>query len=668
MLEGFGPDPKQETYHVLARRTRPQSFSELVGQEVVAKAIESMIESARIPHAFLFSGTRGTGKTSSARILAKSLCCIEGPTSHPCQKCVHCVQITACAHDDILEIDGASHTGVDNIRELREAARFFPNSSRYKVFIIDEVHMLSIGAFNALLKILEEPPPNVVFVLATTELHKVPVTVRSRCMIFSFRKVEVATIAAHLKGLLLKEGLTFDDDALVIVAREAKGSIRDSLSLLEQVMALCGGNHIDVENTRRALSMLGAELADQLFQGIVAKDAGICLDILKQADLASLDLPTLLEDTAARFRAGLIIRQVADEQKARNLTQLLPQEFEGIKSASSTLSVAAFSEIFRTLITAAKDVGRSANGLPWSEVAVLDCVSRADWLSASELTGLFAGKLKGGESSQNVSRFERPSDILVKASTEPLQNVPNREVNAPINSAIDHELFVRFLTAIEARNRNFAAKLRHATLDAFNSVLIQFADTPQNKLFTTFAPADAEIFVTALRELGLGDVPVKNLDLPRRSGPGPSAALNPPGAVPAREVSREQSHLIPPPLNRTPNPQGAAASRSLFNRFQGQDAFSASQTLEEKKAAFAPPHRPHSQENSRAVETKNGMLPDQRNMQKAQGGGFSLANFEQEKRNEEFLEKEKAMRQLPAVQRLSELATSLEFVPLGEED
>jgi len=378
----------EANYVVLARRTRPQSFTELIGQEIVAHALTNMLESKKIPHAFLFTGTRGTGKTSSARILAKSLCCEKGPTAFPCQTCMHCVQITACAHSDVLEIDGASHTGVDSIRELREATRFYPNSARYKVFIIDEVHMLSTGAFNALLKTLEEPPAQVIFILATTELHKVPITVRSRCMIFSFKKIETEIILQHLKNLLNKEKVTFDEDAIKIIAREAKGSIRDSLSILEQMISLCEKSNISIEVVKKNLCVQGEEVAENLFVAICQKKNGEALEYLHTADLASIDLAVLIEHTAHLFRQALLIKSLNQKERTLRLTSLLPNEYDFLQSTSSTLSHAGLSEIFRLLAHSVKDIARNGVPLAWAEVIILDCISRADWLSASEILPL----------------------------------------------------------------------------------------------------------------------------------------------------------------------------------------------------------------------------------------------------------------------------------------
>src|SRR5438128_7916286 len=221
-------------YLVLARKYRPQRFGELVGQEHIARTLTNAIAAKRVHHAFLFTGARGVGKTSAARILAKALCCAEGPTANPCGKCDFCREIAEGRSVDVLEIDGASNTGVDDVRTLREGVRYLPSKGRKKVYIIDEVHMLSTSAFNALLKTLEEPPEHVVFVFATTEVHKIPSTIMSRCQRYDFKLIPTARLTEHLAGILTTEKLGFDDEGLRLVARQAAGSVRDALSLLDQ--------------------------------------------------------------------------------------------------------------------------------------------------------------------------------------------------------------------------------------------------------------------------------------------------------------------------------------------------------------------------------------------------------------------------------------------------
>jgi DNA polymerase-3 subunit gamma/tau len=228
------------SYQVLARKWRPQFFEDLVGQEHVSQTLKNAITSDRVHHAFLFTGARGVGKTSAARIFAKALNCQEGPTTKPCGVCPSCIEITKSQGIDVLEIDGASNTGVDDIRELRENIRYLPSQSRYKIFIIDEVHMLSINAFNALLKTLEEPPAHAKFIFATTEPHKIPITILSRCQRFDFKKIGLAPLQARLRYIVDQENIQIADSGLAVIARSGGGSMRDALSTLDQVIAFCG--------------------------------------------------------------------------------------------------------------------------------------------------------------------------------------------------------------------------------------------------------------------------------------------------------------------------------------------------------------------------------------------------------------------------------------------
>lgn len=260
-------------YLVLARRWRPQTFDEVLGQEPIVRTLKNALAQGRIAHAYLFSGPRGVGKTSTARILAKALNCKEGPTPNPCNVCEFCTGIAQGTAVDVLEIDGASNTGVDNIRELRETVAYRPIRSRYKVYIIDEVHMLSTSAFNALLKTLEEPPPHVVFVFATTEPQKVPLTVVSRCQRFEFRRIPEEVILGQLEKICQWEGIKVTSEALKLIAERASGSLRDAESLLDQVVAYSDRKVIDVELVRELLGLPDQASLKAVVQYLMEGDA-----------------------------------------------------------------------------------------------------------------------------------------------------------------------------------------------------------------------------------------------------------------------------------------------------------------------------------------------------------------------------------------------------------
>lgn len=293
------------SYRVFARKYRPQTFEEVVGQEHITRTLQNAISNGRVAQAYLFVGPRGIGKTSTARILAKALNCTEGPSSEPCGKCDACLEIAEGRSLDVLEIDGASNNGVENIRELRENAAYAPARGPYKIYLIDEVHMLSAGAFNALLKTLEEPPAHVKFIFATTEAQKVPATITSRCQRFDLRRIPTEAIARHLQHIARQESITLEEEAAQAIARGAEGGLRDAESMLDQAVAFCGQT-ITAADVMTVFGFTPRETIASLMGGILARDAAGSLGIIAQQAEAGKDLSRLLGDLIGHVRDLLV--------------------------------------------------------------------------------------------------------------------------------------------------------------------------------------------------------------------------------------------------------------------------------------------------------------------------------------------------------------------------
>ena len=299
------------SYQVLARKWRPRDFSGLVGQQHVVQALSNGLDQGRLHHAFLFTGTRGVGKTTIARILAKSLNCMEGVTSTPCGVCEHCVAIDEGRFVDLLEIDAASRTKVDDTREILDNVQYAPARGRFKVYLIDEVHMLSTHSFNALLKTLEEPPEHVKFVLATTDPQKIPVTILSRCMQFNLRRLSVDEIAGQLETILKQESLDFESAALTLLARAADGSMRDGLSLLDQALA-AGNGSLETESVEAMLGTVEQRHLHDILNALIAQDVSAALVAVEQVFSLARDLSVLLTDLAETLHRIALIQQVPD--------------------------------------------------------------------------------------------------------------------------------------------------------------------------------------------------------------------------------------------------------------------------------------------------------------------------------------------------------------------
>jgi len=382
------PQPQQaEAYRVLARKYRPQTFSELIGQDAMVTTLGNAIRRDRLAHAFLLTGVRGVGKTSTARLIAKALNCIGpdgqgGPTIDPCGVCEPCVAIAEGRHIDVIEMDAASHTGIDDIREIIEASRYAAVSARYKIYIIDEVHMLSKAAFNGLLKTLEEPPAHVKFLFATTEVNKVPVTVLSRCQRFDLRRIGADKLAAHFAHVSALEGVEADPDALMLIARAAEGSARDGLSILDQAIAHAGieGSGIHADAVRAMLGLSDRGAIRDLFGLLLNGDAIAALASLRgQYDLGvdpQAVLRTLLETVH-----GVTLAKLGTEPGAGQSVE----ELKALERWAAGLSFPALHRLWQLLLRGHDEVARAALPIEACEMALLRVIHASQLPDPGEL-------------------------------------------------------------------------------------------------------------------------------------------------------------------------------------------------------------------------------------------------------------------------------------------
>ena len=371
------------SYLVLARKWRPQTFKEVVGQQSVVRTLQNAIDRDRIPHAIIFSGVRGVGKTTLARLVAKALNCQKGPTKVPCNKCEHCTEITAGNAIDIHEIDGASNRGIQEIRELKENIRFFPTKSRYKIIIIDEVHMLTTEAFNALLKTLEEPPEHVFFMFATTELHKIPITILSRCQRYELQKVFSKDLFAFFNRIAEQEGVAISDWALNIIVREAGGSVRDGLSLLDQIFSF-GGDKISDEDVIQVLGLVDSQVVGSLAAAILDNDFASGLNILDETSSYGVDLKRLTNDLLYYFRALLVCRISANPER---LLDVPDGELEEMHRIAGQHSVETLQLYFNTLLKGAEEMQYSSHPRLAFEMTLIRAAETCNVVPVTELLG-----------------------------------------------------------------------------------------------------------------------------------------------------------------------------------------------------------------------------------------------------------------------------------------
>ncbi|GAB4262386.1 MAG: DNA polymerase III subunit gamma/tau [Pararhodobacter sp.] len=375
-----------QTYQVLARKYRPETFADLIGQEAMVRTLKNAFAADRIHHAFVMTGIRGTGKTTTARIIAKGLNCVGadgqgGPTTEPCGVCEHCTAIAEGRHVDVLEMDAASRTGVGDIREIIESVAYRAASARYKIYIIDEVHMLSNSAFNALLKTLEEPPPHVKFIFATTEIRKVPVTVLSRCQRFDLRRIEPEVMIAHLQKIAGQEGARITDEALALITRAAEGSVRDAMSLLDQAIAH-GAGETGADQVRAMLGLADRGRVMDLFEAVMRGDAAGALSELAAQYADGADPEAVLRDMAEITHWVSVIKITPGAAEDPTVS---PDERARGVGLAERLDLRVLARMWQMLLKALEEVSNAPNAMMAAEMAIIRLTHVAELPTPDEL-------------------------------------------------------------------------------------------------------------------------------------------------------------------------------------------------------------------------------------------------------------------------------------------
>jgi DNA polymerase-3 subunit gamma/tau len=564
------PDPAAPPaeYTVVARRYRPQQFAELIGQEHVAQSLVNALQSGRVAHAYLFTGARGVGKTSAARILAKALNCETGPTATPCDRCDSCLAVAAGEDVDVLEIDGASNNKVEEVRELRQNVGFRPTRSRYKVYIIDEVHMLSTSAFNALLKTLEEPPPHVKFIFATTEVQKIPITILSRCQRFDFAHVGPVKILDQLKSIVAREGHEADDEALRLVARRAAGSMRDSQSLLDQLLASAQGR-LTAEHVHAVLGTAGDDRVVGLATAILSQDPKAALKLIAEWVERGLQVGELVDQLIEYWRALMLVNCGPDLKDLPISPTVRETLFQQARKISLDTILAGL-EVWTTTKARIRGSGHAQVLL---EMAVVRLSRMEEVLSVGQLVQAFAQpggvsvQLPGGSAAMNGG----PRNALPPAGREPdadpkkkngMMALANGSAIGDNNGVEDRthptltlteetlpEVWRRLLHLLADRSPILANHLKFALPPAIfgpNSLAIRFHSSYNHAYEACATDQNLQRLQDGLRKL-TGQPCVVRFETPV-SGPPPAGTKTTPPAPVANQAAERKKQLMGLPL------------------------------------------------------------------------------------------------------------------------
>jgi len=450
------------SYQVLARKWRPQVFEDVVGQGHITRTLQNAITSGRLAHAFLFSGPRGVGKTTTARILAKALNCIEGPTPNPCGKCDSCLETTAGTSVDVIEIDGASNRGIEHIRELREAVKYAPQGGKSKVYVIDEVHMLTNEAFNALLKTLEEPPPHVIFIFATTEPQKIPATIHSRCQRYGFKRVALHDIIERLRRIAAAEGITISDAGLSMIARAAEGSMRDSQSLLDQAVSY-SGMEIRDEELQATLGAVAQEALLKFTTGLLSRDSAGLLNQVDALLERGQDMRQFLSGAVEQLRNLMVVKITGDPGK---IVELPAADIEVIRQQAAGAEAEHLLMLFDSL-------SRTLDEMRWSphqrftfEVGLIKACSLTPLKPLGDVLGrmrelearLASGHMPAVPAAPSAHKVgERPATYTSRASSTPSPPAAAAGVG-------QNETWSRIMAALKSRKPSLASFLEHSGL------------------------------------------------------------------------------------------------------------------------------------------------------------------------------------------------------------
>lgn len=498
-------------YEVLARKYRPQTFSELAGQEHVSRTLQNAIDSGRVAHAFLFTGARGVGKTSTARIMAKTLNCEKGVTHEPCNVCPLCIEITKGTSTDVFEIDGASNNGVDDVRDLRDNIKYLPSHSRYRIIIIDEVHMLSTNAFNALLKTLEEPPEHVKFIFATTEPHKLPVTILSRCQRFDFKRVTLPKIIARMRDISNLESVTISDSSLALIARKGDGSMRDSLTALDQVLAFCG-NTVSDEDVGTLLGTVDRRLLAEISGAIFTGDSQAVLDCVKRVDLVGYSMRQFCQELIEHFRNLLVIRSVG---KPEDILDLAAAELDLLRKQSANITAQDIQRRLTLLIKAETEMAHASFPRLLIEMALLKSTLLSPVISIQELIDkikvLEAGAVHTPSLPWDGQRVKSPPrqqhhDHRPAPDSQPLSNSTLPSGAHPASDS--HSAWSRFVVFVNEQRPSIGSILEHGSPLKQESGLIEIG-FPTGSYYLTAAQDPgfaAEVKPLASQFLGIDTV------------------------------------------------------------------------------------------------------------------------------------------------------------------